>query len=254
MEKFRISKLRRLMVFARCRRLLFMFLAVGCASFAGTAQPSATSGSSNGILAQLAPDDAPPPSLKLDSAQRARAIPLLIAVKREEMGWRRELAAYLLATLGYEYAVNRDEILRVWREEGDDGNMGLLIDLYEQGHRELLHPLLARYDGWNAATTEGLGTFYGDELEKRPGEFLQALGAFSPARQLELCTAAGSTDGGGMGPEVERGVLANLKKTGTDVALRCARGVRKGNKDAAESNNNSLPSPPASAPVAPKHP
>jgi hypothetical protein len=241
------------MISARCRRLLLMVLAGGCVSCAGTAQTSATPASSNGILTQLAPDDAPPPSLKLDPAQRARAIRLLIAVKREEMGWHRELAAYLLATLGYEYPVNRDEILRVWRKEGDDGNMGLLIDLYGQGHKELLRPLLARYDGWNAATTEGLGTFYSDELEKRPEEFLQALGAFSPARQLEFCTAAGSTDGGGMAPEVEREVLANLKKTGTDVAQRCARGVRKGNKDAAESTNNFLPSPPAAAPATPKH-
>lgn len=231
-----------------------MVLVVGGASFTCPAQTTATPASSNGILAQLAPDDAPPPSLKLDSLQRARAIPLLIVAKRDEDGWRRELAAYLLATLDYEYSANRDEILRVWSEEGDDGNMGLLIDLYGQGHKELLQPLLARYDGWNAATTEGLGAFYSDELEKHPEEFLQALGAFPPARQLELCTAAGSTDGGGMAPEAERRVLANLKKSGTDVALRCARGVRKGNKDAAGSIDNSESRPPASAPVTTKHP
>jgi hypothetical protein len=227
---------------------------VGSTSLTCPAQPSATASSSNGILAQLAPDDAPPPSLKLDPPQRARAIQLLIAVKREEMGWHRELAAYLLASLGYNYAVNRDEILRVWREEGDDGNMSLLIDLYGQGHKELLHPLLARYDGWNAATTEGLGTFYSDELEKRPEEFLQALGAFSPARQLELCTAAGSTDGGGMAPDVEHKVLAILKRIGGDMARRCARGVQAGNRDAAESSADPAHSQPSAAPLTPKHP
>ncbi len=70
------------------------------------------------------------------------------------------------------------------------------------------------------------------------------LGTFSPRRQMYLCTAAGGTDGGGMGPKTERKVLANLKAVGGEVANRCARGVRAGNQDA-EKANNDLPAEPS---------
>jgi len=196
----------------------------------------------SGILRQLAPNDTPPRSLTLKPSERTRAIRLLIAVKRDETGWHRQLAQYLLATLGYGYERNRDELLRVWRKDGDDGTMELMIGLFDQGHKELLQPLLARYDGWNAATSEGLGTFYSDQLVKNPRDFLTALAMFPRRRQLYLCTAAGGTDGSGMGPSAERRVLANLKKIGGEVASRCARGVRTGNRDADEANSD-LPAP-----------
>jgi len=109
------------------------------------------------ILKQLAPDDVPPRSLALKPAEKARAIRLLVAVKRDETEWRKQMAICLLAMLGYDYERNRDELLKVWRRNGDDGTMAQLIRLYEQGHKELLQPLLARYDGWNASTSEGLG-------------------------------------------------------------------------------------------------
>lgn len=191
-----------------------------------------------GILHQLAPGDAPPPSFTLKPADRTRAIPLLVAAKREQTGWQRQLAVYLLATLGYEYERNRDELLRVWRRDGDDGTMELLIDLYSQGHKEFLAPLLAGYNGWNAAASEGLGSFYSEQLERNPRGFLAALSTFTPRRQLYLCTAAGGTDGGGMGAKTERKVLANLKGIGGDVADRCARGVRAGNKDAEDAGRH----------------
>ena len=137
-----------------------------------------------GILTQLAPDDVPPMTMKLNPNEKARAIRLLIAVKRDETEWHRELAIYLLAMLGHNYVQNRDEILHIWCKDGDDGTMTLLMNLYTQGHKELLNPLLTGYNGWNAATSEGLGTFYSDELEKEPGQFLNALASFTPARQL----------------------------------------------------------------------
>jgi hypothetical protein len=196
-----------------------------------------------GILAQLAPDDVPPPSLHLKPTERARAIHLLLAVKRDEKGWHRELAIYLLASLDHEYEGNRDELLRVWRKEGDDSTMELVIGLYRQGHRELLPPLLALFDGWSTATSEGLGTFYSEELEKAPKDFITTLATFTPRRQLELCTAAGGTDGGGMGSGVEQKVLINLKAIGGEVAIRCARGVRAGNRDA-DAANRDLPAVP----------
>ncbi len=183
-----------------------------------------------GILHQLAPEDVPPHALALKPAERTRAIRLLKAVKRDETGWHRQLAVYLLASLGQDYEHNRDELLRVWRKDGDDGTMELLIGLYEQGHKEFLQPLLAGYNGWNAAASEGLGGFYGNQLEKNPQDFLAALATFSPRRQLFLCTKAGEADGGGINPKTERKVLTNLKNIGGEVADRCARGVRAGNR------------------------
>jgi hypothetical protein len=197
-----------------------------------------------GILVQLAPDDAPPRTLKLGPAERARAIRLLVAVKRDETGWHRQLTVYLLASLGHDYENNQEELLRNRRKSGDDGTEALLVGVYAQGHKELLLPLLAGYYGWNAAASEGLGTFYADRLEKTPKDFLAALATFPAHRQLELCTAAGGTDGGGMGPKAEHRVLANLNAIGGDVATRCARGVRAGNKDAEDAGHDP-PRPPS---------
>jgi hypothetical protein len=182
------------------------------------------------ILRELAPDNVPPPKLTLKPAARARAIRLLAAAKRDETGWHRQLAIYLLATLGYGYERNRDELLRVWHKDGDDGTMELLIRLYGQGHEEFLQPLLFGYNGYNAATSEGLGTFYGDLLARNPNDFLAALTTFPVRKQMSLCTAAGEADGGGMNPKTERKVLANLKAIGGELAERCARGVRLGNR------------------------
>jgi hypothetical protein len=103
--------------------------------------------SSASILDQLAPADAYPSSLRLKPSERANAIHELLVVKRDETGWHRELADYLLATLGHDFEANRDALLRVWRGDGDDDTTGLLIQLYGQGHKGLLQPLLARFDG-----------------------------------------------------------------------------------------------------------
>ena len=189
-----------------------------------------------GILNQLAPNDVFPHSLALKPAEKTLAIRLLVAVKRDETGWHRQLAVYLLASLGHDYESNREELLRVWRKDGDDETMELLIGLYDQGHKEFLKPLLAGYNGWNAAASEGLGTFYSEQLEMNPQVFLTALAIFPPRRQLYLCTAAGETDGGGMNSKAERKVLANLKKIGGDLANRCARGVREGNRSGEEAD------------------
>ncbi len=91
-----------------------------------------------GILRHLAPDDTPPRSLALKPAERARAIRLLVAAKRDETGWHWQLAIYVLAALGHDYERNLNELLSVWRRDGDDGTMELLMGLYGQGHKELL--------------------------------------------------------------------------------------------------------------------
>jgi hypothetical protein len=221
---------------------------LGCAAALGQAASDRFKGITpadpEGVLHQLAPDDAPPRSPALKPAERTRAIRLLVAVKRDETGWHRQLAIYLLAALGHDYERNLDELLRVWRRDGDDGTMELLMGLYGQGHKELMQPLLAGYNGWNAAASEGLGAFFSEQLEKNPRDFLAVLATFSPQRQLYLCTAAGGTDGGGMGPKTERKVLANLNAIGGEVASRCARGVRAGNQEADRANSDLPAEPP----------
>jgi hypothetical protein len=218
--------------------LACLLASLGTVWNSGFAQAPSKSPDAQGILAQLAPDDVPPKSLNLNSSQKTRAVRLLAEARREGSPWHRELATYLLAMLGHNYMQNRDELLRTWRKDGDPQTTILLMDLYEQGHQELLHSLLAGYSGWNAAVSEGLGTFFSDELNSNTRVFLGALAQFSPKKQTELCIAAGSTDGGGMAPETERAVLANLRGIGGDVAERCARGVRRGNKDAADTSRD----------------
>jgi hypothetical protein len=75
------------------------------------------------MLRELAPDDVPKPSLALKPAERARAIQLLKTVKHNETGWHRQLAIYLLASIGCGYERNREELLATWRKDGDDGTM-----------------------------------------------------------------------------------------------------------------------------------
>ena len=94
---------------------------LGCAAALGQAASDRFKGITpadpEGVLHQLAPDDAPPRSPALKPAERTRAIRLLVAVKRDETGWHRQLAIYLLAALGHDYERNLDELLRVWRRD-----------------------------------------------------------------------------------------------------------------------------------------
>jgi len=210
-----------------------------CTVVSGQPMPAPNKGispaGSRDILNQLVPDGMIPYSLALKPAEKARAIRLLEVVKRDETGRQRQLAIYLLATLGHDYERNRDELVRSWQSTDDDGIMELLIHLYEQGHKELMRSLFARGNGDNVPTSEGWGYFLGNQVEKNPRDFLAALATFSPEKQLMLCTCAGEEDGGGMEPETERKVLANLKNIGGDRANRCARGVRTGNRYGRES-------------------
>ncbi|MGH9562582.1 MAG: hypothetical protein ACRD3S_14105, partial [Terracidiphilus sp.] len=66
------------------------------------------------ILDQLAPDGVPPSSLHLKPSERPRAIQELLTAKRNETGFRQQLAEYLLASLGHDYTGNRQELLHVW--------------------------------------------------------------------------------------------------------------------------------------------
>lgn len=204
------------------------------------------------ILFQLAPEDVPPSSLNLRSLEKARAIRLLRGVKRDETGRHRQLAIYLLATLGQDYERNRDALLRIWQgcavkdstSECTEDTADFLLKLYVQGHKELLRPLLEGGPNSDAALAEELGTFFADQLEKNPNGFLTALASFPPRQQAAICELGGGTDGGGMGPEAERKVLHNLNRFGGKIAARCAHSVRAGNKAAEDAHRDLMPDQP----------
>lgn len=205
-----------------------------------------------GIVHELAPDTVPLDSINPKPANRARAIRLLLAVKSKNTGWNRQQAVYLLALLGHDYALNRDELLRVWRGcvEKIDGTICdemtamTLIGLYHQGHKEILRSLLAGCRHSDGALSEELGPFYAEQLVRNSKEFVTELAAFTPKEQRAICLLAGAEDGGGMNPKTERKVLANLKTVGGVVSNRCAREVRDGNQTADENNSDSPAMPP----------
>jgi hypothetical protein len=236
-----MSRLRRASRHASIRCSL-AFAIIVCGLSAGQSPPSvnppASSAQPISIIDRLAPDGVPPATLQVKQSERTRTIQLLFAAKREESGWRKELAIYMLATLGQNYEENRNELLREWRKSYDDNTMELLIGLYDQGHHEFLRPLLAAGPKSDAALAEGLGTFYADQLEKDPVRFLAALSTFPAKVQGNLCELAGETDGGGMASESEQRVVKRLRLIGSRVATRCALGVRAGNQAAAGANKD----------------
>jgi hypothetical protein len=198
------------------------------------------------ILHELAPENGPPDSLKLNPAQKEKAIRLLLIVKHNETGWNQQLAEYLLATLGFDYQQNRDELLRVWRgcvvkgfdRDCDEDTLELLVHLSQHGDKTLLRPILAGWRYSDGALSEGLGTFISDQLERNPKDLVAALETFSPRAQRGICELGGSADGGGMGPKTARKVLSNLKAVGGEVSERCAHGVRVGNGGADKANSD----------------
>jgi len=203
------------------------------------------------ILHELAPDTIPLDELKPKPASRARAIRLLLAVKGQETGWNRQLAIYLLASLGYDYVRNRDELLQVWHhcviQDGDEvcneDTAMTLVGLYGQGHKELLRPLLAAGRNSDGALSEELFPFYAEELARSPKDFVNVLATFSLKDQSYICKWAASGDGGGMPPDVTYKVLRNLKEAGGVVATRCARNYKAGNQVTGD-NNRELREPP----------
>jgi hypothetical protein len=220
-------------------------IAIGQTSSAN--QPRAGQIVSEDIIDRLASGGVPPPDLKLRPTQKAEAIRLLKAAKRRDTGLRKQLAIYLLATLGQDYQLNRDDLLRIWNgcvvkdfNTGCDENTGdMLIKLYGQGHRELLRPILAGCHYSDGALSEELYPFYTDRLEHSPKEFVSFLASFPLNEQSDICIHVGGdvceqTGGGptnGTYPDALRTVLGNLKTTGDDVANRCSRAVRKGYRD-----------------------
>jgi hypothetical protein len=203
------------------------------------------------VLRELAPDTVPLDEVKPKPANRTRAIRLLSAVKGQETGWNRQLAIYLLASLGYDYAGNREELLRIWHhcvtkdfnEDCNEDTAMILVGLYRQGHKELLRPLLACARNSDGALSEELFPFYAEELARNPSDFVAVLAAFSLKDQSHICECAATGDGDGMPAEVMHRVLRNLGKVGGAVAARCARSYKAGNQ-VIEDNDRNRPEQP----------
>ena len=201
------------------------------------------------ILHELAPDTIPLDSLNPKPDHKARAIRMLMVVKHQDTGWNRQLAVYLLALLGYDYERNRDELLQVWHhcvvkdfdEDCDERTAMSLAGLYQQGHKELLRPLLAGSRNSDGALSEELFPFYLARLMRDPKEFLSAVATFSPADQTQICKQtgeeaceeAGGGPGNGKYPKSMRTVLYNLQKTDGRAAGRCSHAVIKGYREMA---------------------
>jgi len=185
-----------------------------------------------GIIHQLAPDDGPPSELVIDPSDKPRTIGLLRDAKREEAGWHKQLAIYFLICLNQDYKQNRDDLLRIWRSEGDEDTMGLIIRVYSLGHSELLSTILMAERHSDGALSEELGDFFGNELKTHPNEIIAGLSQLSIEDQSQICWSAGAGDGGGMADATLAQVLRNLAKIDSKVAARCAINVRRGGRDA----------------------
>jgi hypothetical protein len=155
--------------------------------------------SNRNIFDELAPGGAIPARLNLPAETRTHAIKSLVAARSSASGEKRQEIAYLLATVGYDYQRNRDELLDVWQGCSDEISVGgcddmtgdYLMKLYLQGHKELLRPLFAAYPTWNAALQEGLGGFMGDRMAADTRVFLDLVSTFPPKSQRRMCYAAG---------------------------------------------------------------
>jgi hypothetical protein len=122
----------------------------------------------NGVIHQLAPDDAAPADVAVDPADRLMVIRLLRKAKHDDVGWHKQLAIYLLIRLGQDGDRNTLDLIHIWRSEGDEDTMGLIILLYRHGRPELLKTILEAGPHSDAALAEELGNFFGEELQSHP--------------------------------------------------------------------------------------
>lgn len=205
-----------------------------------------------GILHELAPGTIPLDSLNPKPANRARAIRLLMDVKRQNTGWNRQQAVYLLSLLGHDYVLNRDELLQAWHhcvvegyeEDCNEETAMALIGLYKQGHKELLRQLLAGCRNSDGALSEELYPFYAEQLERNTRDFLAALAIFPNKEQQHICESAAWKYDDGIDPETLRKVHNRLMKIGGVVADHCARSYKVGGQAAEDANRDNPVNPP----------
>jgi hypothetical protein len=193
------------------------------------------------IVQKLLPQPYNTASLKLPKpSEREDAIKQLKKAQRTAYEARAQQIAFLLAVLDVDYQRNRDYL--IWVLKGcdvpeikngcDEMTGGYLVFLLQQGHREILAPLLdASVKDYNAAGSESLGAFFSQLVARSPDEFLDAVRSFPPSTQKKICSFAGSGDGGGMEPSDLKRVRAHLGGMHDDeVARRCLLQIEHANK------------------------
>lgn len=160
--------------------------------------------------------------------------------------WRAISIAYLLALLKYDYAANRNRMLRkyhsckaeVYPHKTDcwDAISDLMMGLFRNGDDTMLRPVMKLGPSSDGDFAEGLGSFYADTLWKRPRLFLSALAGLPPKTQLTDAMLAATVDGGGMEPGMLRDVKLKLRRIARNrqdrlrpIARLCLREVMKWN-------------------------
>lgn len=119
----------------------------------------------------------------------------------------------------------------------NEDTAGYLIDLYKQGDKYLLKPLLDAGLHSDAALSELLGSFFGELLSEQPVEFLNALYPRPRKDQEKLACLAAGMDGSGMSNEMYIETRTKLQRISIQknnrlagVAKTCLKELGKVNK------------------------
>jgi hypothetical protein len=192
------------------------------------------------IVATLLPNGDPHRVLTLTAPERQTAIKQLQAAQKQSAGKKQVQVAFLLAALGSDYARNSNYLIRNLRKCAGPSHESdcdvtapgeFLIALYEQGHRDVLKPLmLTGLDTYNAALQESLGDFLARVLINSPAVFLDTIRPLTPKTQRRVCDLSGSTDGGGMSAANLQLVRNKLNAIHDEVAGTCLRAVEAANR------------------------
>jgi hypothetical protein len=180
------------------------------------------------LVQQLLPDGAPIAAPQLTPIEQERIIPRLTAAQPQAAGKRAQRIAFLLAALDSDYEKNRTFLLQALRGCGerpaakscDEDTARFVIVLHDQGHPELLAPLLAAGRAGDGPVAEALGVLYHQVLTERPEGFVAAIRTLDPALQDRLCKLAGRGAGGSTPGETDE-LNRRLKGIGGNLANRC---------------------------------
>lgn len=172
-------------------------------------------------------------------SEGARVIHQLRVAQTTARGDQAQQVAFLLAVFGSDYQRNRDYLLWVLKgcevpeiKHGCNDMTGeYLFYLYEQGHPDILAPLLnSSVKSHSAAGAESLGELFADLVVKSPKDFLGAVRLFPPSTQRKMCYFAGTAGDGGMAPADLKKVRKQLGAMNDETAQRCLREIEEANK------------------------
>ena len=152
----------------------------------------AISGRAQDVVRRLMPEGNPRRLVMPKPSEGARVIHQLRVAQTTARGDQAQQVAFLLAVFGSDYQRNRDYLLWVLKgcevpeiKHGCNDMTGeYLFYLYEQGHPDILAPLLnSSVKSYSAAGAESLGELFADLVVKSPKDFLGAVRLFPPSTQ-----------------------------------------------------------------------